>query len=246
MDSSENIKELLKSGESARENADYSLGERLLGKAFNDAVKNHSVDLANQAANALSVQYRLSAGRFVREGNYNQASRYSKKSMKVYTDLEKAGLLDRSNQSVTRNQAHALLYAGKLDQAVPALLQSAKIQTDLAVVGDEYIHAAAGLLELGQLDQGEKLIEKGLQLLQKNSGHPVMKTFALMTEATLQLKLGRLPKAREILKHALELAKDNSLKIREIEVTYMLDYLDEPKTVLQTVARLNSTNKNKL
>ena len=226
---------LIRSGIDTRENGNYIDGEKILKQSFQEALISKQTDLILESANQLSIQYRLLAGRFNRQGKIDQARAYAEASLDIYQTIQKNNLFNDSDPGLMRNLGHAVLYAGKIEEAIPILRKSHQIQTNLASKGDESCHLAAALIENGDLQEAKKLLEEGLNLILNNDGSKIWLTFGLMTKATLLTKQGKILDAKRILDEADLIAQQNNLAVRQEEIEYLMSKISPEIGVLQTV-----------
>lgn len=237
------IRQLIDTGATQREAGDYQTGEQKLSQAFEGAIALKDSALTVEAGNNLSIQYRLSAGRANRAGKTDVVLAYSQKSLDIYQKLRDLGLFSATNPNIQRNWSHALLYAGKVNQAIPELQLSKKLQKDLSAQGDEWDHLAMANIALGQIAIAQNFNTQGLSMIQKNNGSKVWLTFGMMTRATILAKLHRGAEAKAELNAALDVATKNNLGVRKEEITYMLSQPIENVNVFQTVATPQATSK---
>jgi tetratricopeptide (TPR) repeat protein len=215
------INEHLAIGVEAREKGDYANGERYLSLAFEQATDSKNKAVSVEVGNNLSIQYRLIAGRYIRQGNKEKATRYSIASMDVYNRLKELQWFDEEDPVTARNWAHALLYAGKVDLAIPALQKSMNLQTTQGAKGDELCHITAAFTVQRKFDESMNLIDECIALIKTNNGSKVWLTFGLMEKATILAQLNKDEEARTILKEAHQIAKENKLAVRDEEITYI-------------------------
>ncbi len=216
------IKEIMVTGAQLREETKFTESQHLLEKAFNSAVALKDAALAIETGNNLSITYRLLAGEANRaEGNDAVSRDFGKKSLDVYQTLRDNGWFNEKDPGLARNWAHALLYTGKIDEAIVALKASQDLQTLPAAKGDEKIHLAAAYLTQGKTAEARPLIEEGVRLIEKNNGSPVWLIFGMMTKATLFDQTGQYEQAKQQLKAAHDFTHENNLKVRELEVHYL-------------------------
>lgn len=223
-------------GVNAREAGDFEQGRQVLEEAFGLAINNHERDLAIEAGNNLSIQYRLIAGRSGRDGNLVNAEAFSTKSLQVYSELDRQGFVDEQDTSILRNRSHALLYAGYVDEAIPALQKSAETQTNPAAKGDEYCHLASAYITVGDLAKAEELINQGLALIRENDGSLIWLTHGLMAQATLLVRKGATDEVKETLKQASDIAERNNLAVRKEEINFLQNKKSEDVNVLEAVS----------
>lgn len=229
------VKNLMAEGAQAREAGDYQTGESKLATAFAAALSASDSALAVETGNNLSIQYRLSAGRANRTNETILAHAYSQKSLAVYDQLRAKGWFNENDPGLARNWAHALLYAGNIDQAIVALEKSLALQTTTAAQGDESNHLAAAYFSQGKLSEAKPLLSKGISLIEKNNGSKIWLTFGLMTEASVLSELGQTKLAEDALNKAAAVATENNLYVRQEEITYMLQQPLDDIDVLKAV-----------
>ena len=229
------IRTLIDTGAQARESGDYQTGEQKLQAAFDAAIALKDKALGIEAGNNLSIQFRLSAGRASRASQLDVSQNYSKKSLDVYQQLKDLGWFDEKDPNIARNWAHALLYAGKTADAIPALQASLALQKDKAAQGDENDHLAAAFFAQGNLTKAQTYSATGLNLVQKNNGSKVWLTFGLMTKATILTKQNHLAESQATLKDALKIAEDNKLGVRQEEIKYLLSLPPAKVDVVQAL-----------
>ncbi len=233
--SAEQIKVLLDKGVQAREAGDYITGLQDIQRAFTDSIGLDDQSRIVESGNQLSIQLRLLAGRSSRSGNKDEATRFSNESLAVYNKLEELGLLNLQDPNIARNWAHSLLYAGKYEEAVRALEQSARIQTNQAAQGDEMCHLASAKLIQGDINGATDLVDKGTKLIQDNNGSNIWLTFGYMTLATLLAKKAEFTRTSAILREALVIAEENGLMVGEEEIKYLLTLPPAEVNVLKAV-----------
>jgi tetratricopeptide (TPR) repeat protein len=231
------IRTALEEGAAAREQGDYSTGEQKLGWAFESAVALQDKALAIETGNNVSIQYRLSAGRASRANQGAETEAYSEKSLQIYEKLRQNGWFDEQDPQLVRNWAHALLYAGEIEEAAAALQTSLELQTTPAAQGDESNHLAAAYLAQGKQDQARQLFTKGITLVEDNNGSKIWLTFGLMTKATWEAQTNQPEAAKKTLEKALKIAQENKLTIRQEEIEYMINMPVEDMNVLKVVGR---------
>lgn len=235
----EAIQTALTEGAAAREAGDYTTGETKLAWAFDAALALENKTLAIETGNNASIQYRLSAGRATRNKQTAQAQSFSAKSLDVYQKLRDKAWFDEQDPALARNWAHALLYAGKIDEAVPALKTSLELQTLPAAQGDESNHLAAAYLAQGKSAEAQTLFTKGISLVEKNNGSKIWLTFGLMTKATWQAQNNQSAAATKTIQDALKIVEENNLAVRKEELTYMATLPTEEIDVLKVVGTPN-------
>lgn len=229
------VKNLMAEGAQAREAGDYQTGEDKLSTAFAATLNASDSALAIEAGNNLSIQYRLSAGRANRTDQNTAAQQYSQKSLDVYDQLRAKNWFNENDPGLARNWAHALLYAGRIDQAIPALEKSISVQTNPAAEGDELNHLAAAYFSQGKFSDAKPLLTKGISLVEKNNGSKIWLTFGLMTQASTLSKLGQTQMAETALNKAATIATENKLFVRQEEITFMLQQPLDQIDVLEAV-----------
>ncbi len=215
------VKKLIVLGAQQREEGKYEEGEKNVLAAYNAAMEIQDPVLAVEAGNNLSIQYRLTAGRLHRKGETKKAFEYSQKSLNIFENLQQKGWLSDKDPINVRSWAHALLYAGSIDEAIPMLDQSYALQTSPAAKGDERCHKAAALISDGKKEEAGAFIEEGIDLIEKNNGSKVWHTFCLMTQATFHAKSGAAADAKRALTEAQIMAKENNLIVRQEEIEYL-------------------------
>ncbi len=235
----QDIRQAIDTGAGAREQGDYQTGQQKLEQAFKGAVALKDQALSVEAGNNLSIQYRLSAGRANRTGHTADAHTFSQKSLAVYKTLENLGWFSDADPNIERNWGHALLYAGKVNEAIPVLKHSLQLQTTQAGQGDESDHLAASYIAQGKLADAQKLLDFGVNAIAKNNGSKVWQTFGMMAQATLYAKTGKASKAKETLNAAMDIAKQNNLIVRQEELNYLLSLPDSEVNVLEAVGTPN-------
>ncbi len=233
--SAKDIRTAIDTGAAAREKGDYQTGETQLAQAFESAINLKDKALSIEAGNNLSIQYRLSAGRANRNGKLANAQNFSTQSLGVYKRLKDLGWFDEKDPNIARNWAHALLYAGKVDQAIPALKASLALQTNAAAKGDEMDHLAAAALSQNRIKDAQNFSNQGIRLIEQNKGSKVWETFGLMVQATLLSKGNNGAQAKMLLQHALDIATQNALAVRQEELKYLIAQPVNNINVLQSV-----------
>ncbi len=218
-----------------RDEGAYDEGERLIREVFDEAVEKGDRTLAVESGNNASIQYRLSAGRAQRQGDTQLAQEYTEKSLAIYDTLREKEWLDENDPANARSWAHALLYAGRIDQSLPALNASRKLQESSAAQGDELCHIGAALFAKGSYDDAISRVNEGLQLIQDNDGSPVWETFCLMTQASIYSHQGQAAEAQSSLNQAYIRAQDNNLTVRTEEIEYMMNQPSGSINVLRAV-----------
>ena len=230
------IRSLIDTGMQARESGDYQTGEQKLTSAFADASELGNSALGVEAGNNLSIQFRLSAGRANRKNDPAIAQSYSQKSLAVYQQLKDLGWFNASDPATIRSWAHALLYAGKVTDAIPLLQQSLSLQKDPAAQGDENDHLAAAHFAQGDVVLAQIYSNKGLKLLQQqNTASKVWVTFGLMMKATVLSQQHHFAESQAALNQALTIAKQNNLAVRQEEITYLLSLPQDKVNVVKAV-----------
>lgn len=237
------IQQRMSTGIDAREGGDYKTGEGILEEVFQDALTSANQELISETANQLSIQYRLLAGRFVRENKQSLAKQYSTSSLDIYNQLQEKGFYNKHDVGIVRNHAHALLYSGKVKESIPALKHSAKVQSNLGARGDELCHLATALMVLGKFKESQEYLDKGIHLISENNGSPIWLTFAYMAQASLYA-LQNNKKASGFLDQVFQIAQLENLKVREEEVLFLLDQPINKINVLKAVAFLPENFKD--
>lgn len=231
----QDIRSAIDEGAAAREKGDYQTGETKLAWAFDAAIATGDKTTAIEAGNNVSIQYRLSAGRANRTGQTDLAQSYSFKSLAVYQKLRDLRWFDDKDPNIARNWAHALLYAGKVEEAIPALQASLAIQTAPAAQGDESNHLAAAYLSQGKPAEAKQLFTKGISLVEKNKGSKIWLTFGLMTKATWEAQNKQETNATKTIQQALKIAEENNLAVRKEELLHLATLPAKEIDVLETV-----------
>ncbi len=231
----QDIRTAIDEGAAAREKGDYQTGETKLAWAFDAAIAAGDKATAIEAGNNVSIQYRLSAGRANRTSQTELAQSYSLKSLAVYQKLRDLGWFDDKDPNIARNWAHALLYAGKIEEAIPALQASLAIQTAPAAQGDESDHLAAAYLSQGKSAEAKQLFTKGISLIEKNKGSKIWLTFGLMTKATWEAQNKQEANATKTIQQALKIAEENNLAVRKEELMYLATVSAKDISVLEAV-----------
>lgn len=233
------IQERIVEGAQAREAGEYEEAEEAFRQALASAQVHEDDQMTIEAVNNLSIQLRLAAGKANREGDTETAEEYADESVELYDLLTAEGLFDETDPGIARNWAHALLYAGDIEGAITALDESIEVQTLPAAQGDEQCHKASALVEQGELEEAEVLVEQGTELIETNDGSPVWLTYCYMTEASLYAQEGDEAQAQAALDEALAIAQENNLSIREEEIQYLQEQPVEEINVLSAVGVTN-------
>lgn len=218
----DDVKKYIVEAAQLREEGKYVEGEGKMLLAYNRAMELKNPALAVEAGNNLSIQYRLTAGRLNRQGKTAEALVYSQKSLDIFETLQQRGWFSERDPINARSYAHALLYAGKVKEALPALEKSYQLQTDPAAQGDELVHKAAALYSQNRNEEARIAVEEGIKLIENNNGSKVWLSFGLMTKASIMSRLGTIDEAKKLLEQAATIVREHNLIVRKEELEYLL------------------------
>lgn len=233
------VRAQIERGIEAMEGGDYTVGQKELRQAFDKAAGMKNRELAIEAGNQYAIQCRLIAGRASRKGDRSTSEAFSKRSLEVFGRFKDLGYFDLNNPGNARGWSHALLYAGRIDEAISELERSAKIQENPAAKGDEMCHSASAHLYKGKIEEAKRLVDEGISLIKENDGSPIGLTYGLMTKASILVQEGDEDKTRATLKEALQIAEDESLAVRKEEIEYLLSKKGTDINVLAAVANVS-------
>jgi len=209
--------QLMEQGWKARGDYRFAESEKLLTTAYKIFLSQKDYSNASECLNHLAYLYKT-----ISFENSNKAKDYANKALELCQKHHvKNTLAFRANASVYK-------YAGNFEKAEKYVLEFLKKETNPAPRADMLGDLAFVTMRRGNIQKAKEIINEALSELERGweaerMPHKIIwKTKLLMHKSLILYNLGKVGKAKIIAQNALELAKENKLKMRLAESQELL------------------------